>query len=133
MAGSSPPLNEGNFLAIIGVKIMKKRELDNRLDEIIAQIRSEQIEDTAAKEASDRVRSRMNGASMLADRSQDAGAQMGAPARIEGCSDFQSLIPAYLGGQLSEARALLLVQSAIGRVGAGEMADDCSPSDASLH
>ena len=29
--------------------------------------------------------------------------------RIEGCPDFQSLIPAYLGGKLSEARSLLLV------------------------
>src|SRR5258706_13746063 len=31
------------------------------------------------------------------------------PDRIEGCADFQTLIPAYLGGELAEARALLLV------------------------
>jgi hypothetical protein len=83
---------------------MKKRELDNMLDEITAGIRSEQIDDGAANEASNRVWSRMNGASrMLADHPQDAG------ALIEGCADFQSLIPAHLGGKLSEARALLLV------------------------
>ena len=29
--------------------------------------------------------------------------------RIEGCRDFQSLIPAHLAGKLSEARSLLLV------------------------
>lgn len=89
---------------------MKKRELDNMLDEITAGIRSEQIDDTAANEASGRVWAQMNGASgMLADRPQDAGAPTGASGRIEGCPDFQALIPAYLGGKLSEARRLLLV------------------------
>src|SRR5881394_1597577 len=83
---------------------MKKRELDNLLDEITGGIRSEQIDDAAMQEASARVWSRMSGASrMLADRPQDAGAP------IEGCADFQSLIPAYLGSQLKEARSLLLV------------------------
>ena len=33
---------------------------------------------------------------------------MAAAELIEGCADFQSLIPAHLRGQLSEARALLL-------------------------
>ena len=84
---------------------MKKRELDNLLDEVTAGIRSEQIDDAAIKGASDRVWSRMNVSTMLADSVQDAG----APNRIEGCADFQSLIPAYLGKQLTEARSLLLV------------------------
>src|SRR5436190_4689654 len=83
---------------------MKKRELDNMLDEITAGIRSEQIDEAAANEAGDRVWSRMNGASrMLADRPQDAGAP------IDGCADFQSLIPAFLDSKLSEARTQLLV------------------------
>src|SRR5438046_605206 len=85
---------------------MKKRELNEMLDEITAGIQSEQIDDAAVNEAGDRVWSRMNGASrMLAARPQDAG----APGLIEGCADFQALIPAYLDRKLSEPRALLLV------------------------
>ncbi|HYX29289.1 MAG TPA: zf-HC2 domain-containing protein, partial [Pyrinomonadaceae bacterium] len=91
---------------------MKKRELDNILDEVTAGIRSEQIDNAAMNDARDRVWSRMNDASrMLANRRQDVGAPAEAPtaSRIEGCADFQSLIPAYLNGGLSEARSLLLV------------------------
>jgi FecR protein len=85
---------------------MKKRELDNILDQITAGIRSEQIDNSAAKEASDRVWSRVSQVSqVLGDGVQDAGASV----RIEGCADFQSLIPAYISGNLSEARSLLLV------------------------
>ncbi|HEX3086925.1 MAG TPA: FecR domain-containing protein [Pyrinomonadaceae bacterium] len=85
---------------------MKKRELDNMLDEIAGGIRSEQIDDGAVNEAGDRVWSRINGASpMLASTAHDASVS----GRIEGCADFQSLIPAYLDRKLSEARALLLV------------------------
>jgi len=85
---------------------MKKRELNEMLDEITAGIQSEQVDDGAVNDASGRVWSRINGASrMLADRPQDAG----APGLIEGCADFQALIPAYLDRKLSEPRALLLV------------------------
>jgi hypothetical protein len=89
---------------------MKKRELENILDEVTGGIRSEQIDEGAADEASHRVWSRMSDASrMFANRPQDASAPTGATGRIEGCADFQTLIPAYLGGKLSEARVLLLV------------------------
>ena len=89
---------------------MKKKELDNMLDEIAAGIRSEQVDDGAVNEATGRVWSRLESEDarrMRAYRLQDAGAA--AVDRIEGCADFQSLIPAYLGSRLSEARSLLLV------------------------
>jgi hypothetical protein len=88
---------------------MKKRELDNMLDEITAGIRSEQVDDTAANQASGRVWSRINGASKMLAEPDLSGQDASASGRIEGCADFQSLMPSYLGGKLSEARALLLV------------------------
>ncbi len=85
---------------------MKKRELDNMLDGITAGIRSEQIDDAAVNEAGNRVWSRMNDASeMIASGAREASVS----GRIEGCPDFQALIPAYLDRKLSEARSLLLV------------------------
>src|SRR5437763_5831052 len=89
---------------------MKNRELDNMLDRIASGIRAERIDDNLVSQASDRVWTRMSDASrMLADRPQNAGAPTGASGRIEGCADFQSIIPAYLSGELSKGRSLLLV------------------------
>src|SRR5437870_2545303 len=105
---------------------MKKKELDNILDQVTAGIRAEKIDEPAAGEAAQRVWGQLavdeNALRMSADRPQDAGApdagapNAGAPnagaaveGRIDGCADFQSLIPAYLRHELSEARSLLLV------------------------
>ena len=89
---------------------MKNKEIENILDQVAGQIRTEQVDATAVNAAADRVWARVSveaDASMMhANRSQNAG----APAvTIGGCEDFQSLIPAYLSGELSEARSLLLV------------------------
>src|SRR6266853_3277345 len=90
---------------------MKNKELDNILYQVTDGIRAEQVDDATVSGATERVWARLStetGArKMRANRPQDAGAP--ASTTIEGCADFQSLIPAYLGGELSEARALLLV------------------------
>ena len=99
---------------------MKNKELNNILDQVTAGIRAEQVDDATVSDATERVWARLSNETdarmMRANRPQDAGAPAmgthvaGAPAdRIEGCADFQTLIPAYLGGKLSEARSLLLV------------------------
>jgi hypothetical protein len=99
---------------------MKSKELNNILDQVTAGIRAEQVDDATVSDATERVWARLatetDARRMRANRPQDAGAPLvDAPAagaaadRIEGCADFQTLIPAYLGGQLSEARSLLLV------------------------
>ncbi|PYS77396.1 MAG: hypothetical protein DMF70_16660, partial [Acidobacteria bacterium] len=89
---------------------MKNKELENILDKVTAGIRNEQVEAVVASDATERVWAQLSveadARRMPADRPVDAN----APAdTIEGCPDFQSLIPAYLGGKLSEARSLLLV------------------------
>ncbi len=94
---------------------MKNKELDNILDQINDGIRAEKVDDATVSGATERVWARLstetNARRMRAHRPQDAGAPVaGAPLdHIEGCADFQTLIPAYLGGELSEARSLLLV------------------------
>jgi hypothetical protein len=98
---------------------MKNKELNSILDQITDGIRAEQVDDATVSDATERVWARLatdsDARMMRANRPQDAGAPlMGAPVgagadRIKGCADFQTLIPAYLGGKLSEARSLLLV------------------------
>src|SRR5437773_7828262 len=83
---------------------MKNKELDNILDQVTAGIRAEQVDEAVASEATERVWARL-----LTENPTSAKMEAVPADRIEGCADFQTLIPAYLGYKLSEARALLLV------------------------
>ena len=83
---------------------MNNKELDNILDKVSADIRGEEVQSTTVKGAAERVWMKMSAVDA------DARPTAAGPAeRIEGCADFQSLMPAYLRNELSEARALLLV------------------------
>jgi hypothetical protein len=69
-------------------------------------IRNEEIDSAIVDQAAERVWSRLSAertSVALAGQVEDAQAEL-----IEGCADFQTLIPAYLRGQLSPARSLLL-------------------------
>src|SRR3954451_18994324 len=75
-------------------------DLDNLLDRAACAVRDEAIDETALAADASRVRS------LLSD--ETASAAVAAPAEhLRGCADFESLIPSYLVGQLSEARTLL--------------------------
>ena len=92
---------------------MKNKEIENILDQVTAGIRSEEVDSTVVNNATERVWAQLSTATdarrMRADRPQDADAPIaGAAGRIEGCADFQALIPTFLRGELSEPRALLL-------------------------
>lgn len=80
-----------------------KTKKEQVLDKVTAEIRNQKVDPAAVSAAADRVWARVSAA---------AGAnefQLPSVDRIEGCADFQSLIPAHLAGKLSEARSLLLV------------------------
>jgi len=74
------------------------------LDKITADIRNEVIDSANVSAAADRVWARVSAAADTNQFELPASVE-----HIEGCNDFQSLIPAYLSGNLSEARSLLLV------------------------
>jgi ferric-dicitrate binding protein FerR (iron transport regulator) len=83
---------------------MNKKELDNILDHVTAEIRAEQVDEAVIGDATERVWARLSTENSTSIKMEALPAD-----RIEGCADFQTLIPAYLGGKLSEARSLLLV------------------------
>src|ERR1700752_5163972 len=83
--------------------MMKRNNQENEiLERITSDIRNETVDSSVVSAAADRVWARVS----TANQSE---VQVPAIAHIEGCNDFQSLIPAYLNGKLSEARSLLLV------------------------
>jgi hypothetical protein len=83
-----------------------KKNNDEILDKVTAEIRNGRIEADVESAAADRVWARV---SVAAGEMKLQSPAVVAADKIEGCSDFQSLIPAYIAGELSEARSLLLV------------------------
>ena len=82
---------------------MKRNKEEQILDKVTAEIRNEKVDPATVSAAADRVWARVSAAA------GETEFQLPTIGVIEGCKDFQSLIPAYLAGKLSEARALLLV------------------------
>ena len=80
-----------------------KKNSEEILNKLTAEIRDEKVDPAVMSAAADRVWARVSAAA------GETEFQMPAIEHIEGCADFQSLMPAYLAGKLSEARSLLLV------------------------
>ncbi len=76
--------------------------LDALLDRTLEQLRRTEAGDREVASAADRVRSQL--AACLADAERERAED----ARIQSCDDWQRLIPAYLTGDLSDARRMLL-------------------------
>jgi hypothetical protein len=84
----------------------KSVELENILDKVTDRIRQDEIDPGTVSAAAGRVWARL--ATELGAESAPATLESKTVDEIRGCGDFQSLIPAYLKGELSGARALLL-------------------------
>jgi ferric-dicitrate binding protein FerR (iron transport regulator) len=82
---------------------MKRNKEEQILDQVTADIRNEKIDPAAVSSAVDRVWAR------VAAAAGETEFKLPTVEKIQGCADYQSLIPAYLAGKLSEARSLLLV------------------------
>ncbi len=86
-----------------------KRNLDQIIDAAAREIRDEQIEESIINQSATRVWARVS--EQLADENSLSANSMNnnnTAEHIDGCADFQTLIPAYLDKQLSTARTLLL-------------------------
>ena len=79
-----------------------KRNIDQILEDTLASVKAEKLDESTVKDATSRVWRRLS--------VQETAIQAGvAPVEhIRGCDDFQALIPSYLDGVLSPARTLLL-------------------------
>jgi FecR protein/Protein of unknown function (DUF3352)/Putative zinc-finger len=87
------------------MKHSKTETADTVLDRVIEGVRNEEIDQSVIDGAAERVWARLSTERV---RASDAPVESAPAELIEGCADFQSLIPVYLRGELSAARALLL-------------------------
>jgi ferric-dicitrate binding protein FerR (iron transport regulator) len=82
------------------------------LDEAVHQVADDPIDPRQVEEAAARVWARLSqeGAAASQAAAPAAAVEAAAPVHgsLHGCEDFQSLIPAYVRGELSPARALLV-------------------------
>lgn len=93
-----------------------KQDLDRMINDAARGIRDEQIDESTVNQSAARVWARVS--EQMADgNSLSAGSHSGNlntmninnnAEHINGCADFQSIVPAYLDGKLSTARTLLL-------------------------
>jgi len=89
-----------------GTEKRTNRELDELFRKTAEDIRNEVIDPSVVQGAADRVWAKLSSESCSSE-SMEATSSAAPTTHIRSCSDFQSLIPAYLTGSLSDARVML--------------------------
>jgi hypothetical protein len=84
------------------------KEIEAIIDNVSARIREEEPTPEIVRGAADRVWARLAAETTTSAAAQPVAEELMTVEHIRGCADFQSLIPAYLKHQLSDARRLLL-------------------------
>ncbi|MDX6695975.1 MAG: hypothetical protein QOF02_3578 [Blastocatellia bacterium] len=84
------------------------KELDTIIDNVTTRIRSEEPSAEVVNSAAERVWARIAAETNAPTVAAAAVEEIKTVEHIRGCADFQTLIPAYLKGQLSDARRMLL-------------------------
>ncbi|MCD9186123.1 MAG: FecR domain-containing protein [Pyrinomonadaceae bacterium] len=92
---------------------LKKQDLDAIIDDATRAVRDEQIDESVIDQSAAHIWARVSeqisdGKILTADLKGNNMNIKKTAEHIDGCADFQSLIPAYLDKKLSMARALLL-------------------------
>jgi len=85
------------------MKRKSNKNTDAILDKVTEEIRQQRVDSEIVESAANRAWTMLSAASAAAPIEAGPGIE-----HIHGCSDFQSLMPAYLRGELQSARALLL-------------------------
>src|SRR5882757_9341921 len=96
------------------MSLFSKNNNSDLLDDAVTQVTNDPVDPREVEAAAIRVWAKLSQEAARSEAAPAVAATAAAPVSttaphsLQGCADYQSLIPAYLRGELSPARALLV-------------------------